>query len=34
MFSFLPPINNSGTIGLKFLLLSISAIMSSETVNI
>ena len=34
MFSFPPLINNSVTIGLCFLLLSISAIISSNTTNI
>ena len=34
MFSFLPLINNSGTIGLRFILLSISAIISSNAINI
>ena len=34
MFSFLPLRNNSVTIRLNFLLLSISAIISSKTVNI
>ena len=34
MFSFFPPINSSVTIGLSFLLLSISAIISSNTTNI
>ena len=33
MFSFLPLTNNSVTIGLRFLLLSISAIISSRTIN-
>ena len=32
--SFLPLINNTVTIGLNFLLLSISAISSSKTINI
>ena len=34
MFSFLPLINNSVTIELNFLILSISAIISSKTINI
>ena len=34
MFSFLPLINNSVTIELSFLLLSISAIILSKTINI
>ena len=34
MFSFLPLINNSVTIGLSFLLLSISAIISSKIINV
>ena len=34
MFSFLPLINNSVTIGLSFLLLSVLAIISSKTINI
>ena len=34
MFSFLPIINNSVTIGLRFLLLSLSAITSKKTINI
>ena len=34
MFSFLPVTNSSVTIGLSFLLLNISAIMSSKTINI
>ena len=34
MFSFLPLMNNSVTTGLSFLLLGISAIMLSKTVNI
>ena len=34
MFSFPPLINNSVAIGLSFLLLSISAIISSNTINI
>ena len=34
MFSFLPLINNSVTIGFRFLLLSISAIISLKTINI
>ena len=34
MFSFLPLINNSVNIGLSFLLLSISANISSKTINI
>ena len=34
MFSFLPLINNSVTIGLRFLLLSISAIILPNTINI
>ena len=34
IFRFLPIINNSVTVGLRFLLLSISAIMSSKTINI
>ena len=34
MFSFLPLINNPVTIGLGFLLLSISAIISLNTINI
>ena len=34
MLSFLPLINNSVTIGLSFLLLSTSAIISSNTINI
>ena len=34
MFSFLPLINNSGTIGLGFFLLSISTIISPKTINI
>ena len=33
MFSVLPLINNSVTTGLSFLLLSISAITSSKTIN-
>ena len=33
MFSFLPLINSSVTIGLSFLLLNISAIISSKTIN-
>ena len=33
MFNFLPSINNSVTIGLSFLLLCISAIISSKMVN-
>ena len=33
MFDFLPLINNSVTIGLSFLLLSISAIISSNAIN-
>ena len=33
MFSFLPLINNSVTVGLSFLLLIISAIGSSSTIN-
>ena len=34
MVSFLPLIDNSVTAGLSFLLLSISAIISSKTINI
>ena len=34
MFSFLPLINNSVIFGLSFLLLSMSAIISSKTINI
>ena len=34
IFDFLPLINNSVTIGLSFLLLSISDIISSKTINI
>ena len=34
IFSFLPLINNSVTIGLTFILLSISAIISSKRINI
>ena len=34
MFSFQPLINNSVTIGLIFSLLSISVIISSNTINI
>ena len=34
MFSFLPVTNSSVTIGLSFLLLNISAMMSSKTINI
>ena len=34
MFSFLPLINNSVTNGLIFLLLRISAIISSKTISI
>ena len=34
MLTFLPFIDNSFTIGLSFLLLSILAIMSSKTINI
>ena len=34
MFSFLPLINNSVTTGLGFLLLSISATITSKTINI
>ena len=34
MLSFLPLINNSVTMGLSFLLLSISAIKSSKAINI
>ena len=34
MFSFLPVTNNSVTTGLSFPLLSISAIVSSNTINI
>ena len=34
MFSFLPLINNSTTIGLSLLLVSISAIISSKTISI
>ena len=34
LFSFLPKANNSVTIGSSFLLLGISAIISSNTVNI
>ena len=34
MFSFLPLVNNSVTIGLSFLLLSVLAIISSKTINI
>ena len=33
MFNFLPRINNSVTIGLNYFLLSISAIISSKTIN-
>ena len=34
IFSFLPLINNSVTIGSTFLLLSIAAVKSSKTINI
>ena len=34
IFSFLPQINKSVTIEFSFLLLTISAIISSETINI
>ena len=34
MLNFMPPINNSVTSGFSFLLLLISAIMSSKTINI
>ena len=34
MFSFFPLINNAVTTGLRFLLLSISAIISSKTISI
>ena len=33
MFNFLPLINNSVTTGLRFLLLIISAIIPSKTIN-